>query len=334
MSRIVPVLALVSSIGAFAAYAQDGTFALICDQTAASPLDDSRPANIPGVPADKVDPKIAIPACEAAAREAPDDPRILFQLGRAYGAAKAYESARESYAKADAAGYALATNNLAVLYSDGLGVPADHARAQRLLEKAANAGLSIAMYSLGANYRDGFGVAKDFQLARQWFLRAAEAGHVAAMDSYALLLFRGEGGPKDIVAARHWFQKAAAAGNVLAMNTLDHNATGVARDYAEARRWYEKAAAAGDAIAMHNLGTLYAHGSGVARSHVQARLWYEKAANLGDAPAMNDPANRRTRTGRRSEDRGNYAPPSNPGLSNLLPALRASDGRMLTSIGP
>jgi hypothetical protein len=82
------------------AHAQDSTPTSICDQAAASPVDQDRPAGVLGVAADQIDPKIAIPACEAAAAAAPNDPRIAFQLARAYEAAKAYEPARVQYAKA------------------------------------------------------------------------------------------------------------------------------------------------------------------------------------------------------------------------------------------
>ena len=71
----------------------------ICDQAAASPLDHNRPPDVAGVAPDKIDPKIAIPARDAAAKAAPNDPRIAFQLARAYFAAKAYEVARVQYAK-------------------------------------------------------------------------------------------------------------------------------------------------------------------------------------------------------------------------------------------
>ena len=107
-------------------WSQDSTATLvaICDRAAASPLDQNRPTGVEGVAPDKIDPKIAIPACGAAAKAAPNDPRTAFQLGRAHFAAKDYESARAQYTKADEMGYAVATNNLAVMYLDGLGVPA------------------------------------------------------------------------------------------------------------------------------------------------------------------------------------------------------------------
>jgi hypothetical protein len=53
-----------------------------CDTYAASEFDPNRKAE--GVPFEKVDPHFAIPACEAAVHQFPDDDRLHFQLGRAY----------------------------------------------------------------------------------------------------------------------------------------------------------------------------------------------------------------------------------------------------------
>lgn len=221
----------------------------ICDQAAASPLDTKRPAGVAGVPADKVDPKIAIPACEAASKAAPNDPRIAFQLGRAYYAAKAYESARAQYEKADAAGYALASNNLAAIYMAGDGVLADAPRAMRLFEKAANAGLGFAMKNLGEEYLSGKHVAKDIAFARRWYEKGAEAGDISSMTRLGVLYQEG----KD-----------------------------VKRDYAESRRWYEKAAVVGEPISMAKLGYYYQDGLGGPQNAAEAQRWYKKAIEAGN----------------------------------------------------
>ena len=93
---------------------------LACDRAAASPSDTNRPAGIAGVPSDKLDPQIAIAACEAAATVAPNDPRIMFQLGRAHAAAKAYESARVQFSRASDLDYAAAQANLGFFYAAGM----------------------------------------------------------------------------------------------------------------------------------------------------------------------------------------------------------------------
>jgi hypothetical protein len=87
---------------------------LACDRAAVSPTEKNRPFGVPGVFFASIDPKIAIPACQEAASAAPENPRILFQLGRAYAAAKANESARAYVQKASDLGYPPAQASLAV----------------------------------------------------------------------------------------------------------------------------------------------------------------------------------------------------------------------------
>lgn len=257
----------------------------ICDQAAASPLDTKRPAGVAGVPADKVDPKIAIPACETAAKAASDDPRMMFQLGRAYYSAKAYESARVQYAKADAIGYPLATNNLATLYMDGEGVLADPGRAMGLLEKAANAGLGFAMKNLGDEYLNGSHVQKDQTQARLWFLKAAEAGNADAMMMIGYQYMVGDLLKQNYEMARKWSERAAQSGRIAAMSNLAYlyqHGKGGAQDYAEAFKWYKKAAELGDGHSMSALGYIYSKGLGVKQDKSEARRWYRKGIEAGD----------------------------------------------------
>ncbi|HMO28895.1 hypothetical protein [Enterovirga sp.] len=54
-----------------------------CDRLAASPLDTTRPAGVPGVGFDVVDVARAVPRCMQALKERPKDPRIKYQLARA-----------------------------------------------------------------------------------------------------------------------------------------------------------------------------------------------------------------------------------------------------------
>jgi TPR repeat protein len=138
-----------------------------CDRLAASDLDPQKPASIPGVPVSALNPKLAVPACEAAVKAAPGDARMIFQLGRAYGAAKDYEKARANYEEADVLGHALATNNLGALYEDGWGVERDLAQARRLYQKAAQAGVPLAITNAGRMAERGDGGSLDYAEARQ-----------------------------------------------------------------------------------------------------------------------------------------------------------------------
>jgi TPR repeat protein len=296
-----------------------------CDRLAASNLDPERPVSVPGISVAELKPNLAVPACEAALKVAPDDRRIVFQLGRAYAQAENYEKARELYERADALGHALATNNLGALYADGKGVEPNLAEAHHLYEKAARAGVTLAMsnvgfffergqggpkdsvqarywyekaaeggiayaaYRLGLIYQNGDGVEKDLREARRWYEKAAEGGHGRSMMEIGFLYERGEGVPVDYAKAREWYEKGAAAGDGPSMGNLGALYTrgwGVPQDYTMARKWYERAAAAGNYVAMNNLGLTYETGREVPVDYATARSWYEKSATKGYAPAM------------------------------------------------
>ena len=85
----------------------------------------------------------------AAAKAAPNDPRVAFQLGRAYLAAKDYESGRPHLKFAADQGDAGGQNALGILYATGRGGLAQDAReAVRLYKLAADQGNAIAQAAL------------------------------------------------------------------------------------------------------------------------------------------------------------------------------------------
>ena len=122
---------------------QDPTAALVlaCDQAAASPTDKDRPVSLAGVPSGRLDSQNAIAACEAAAAAAPDNPRIMFQLGRAHAAVKPDDSARAYFSKASDLGYAAAQASLGDFYASGRGgLARNDDEALRLFKLAAEQG--------------------------------------------------------------------------------------------------------------------------------------------------------------------------------------------------
>src|ERR1700692_3803959 len=92
-----------------------------CDTYAASDVDPQRKGE--GVPLDKVDATKAIPACLDALSHYPNSARFQYQLGRAYKQSGDDQQAVAWYRKAAEQGFALAENNLGVMYNRGLGVP-------------------------------------------------------------------------------------------------------------------------------------------------------------------------------------------------------------------
>ncbi len=290
-------------------WSQDSTASPIatCDQAAASPLDQNRPGGVEGVAPDKIVPNIAIPACAAAAKDAPNDARIAFQLGRAYFAAKDYESARAQYTKADELGYALATNNLAVMYLDGLGVPRDKKLALQFFEKAANGGVATAMVALADQYTKAEASERDYPKARGWYEKAAALGNSTAMFSLGLLHQTGvDGVPQDYAEARHWYEKAerrGVPGAMVNLGLLYRDGIGGPQDYTEARRLFEKAAKLGIGKALFNLGVLYAKGLGVQQDYAVAIANFDKAIKVepGYAEAYNARARAYFESGKAAE---------------------------------
>jgi TPR repeat protein len=92
-----------------------------CDLAAASPYDSMRPSEIPGISFEKIDAKVALPACQAALATDPENPRLLYEMGRAYEANKDDTQARTFYEKAAARGNPGAQHNLSNFYARGLG---------------------------------------------------------------------------------------------------------------------------------------------------------------------------------------------------------------------
>ena len=84
-----------------------------CDKLAANPDDPQRKAS--GVLFDKINPSVAIPACETAVRQYPKEGRLTYQLGRAYQKAENYQAAIDQYRKAAEQGYAPAQANLGLM---------------------------------------------------------------------------------------------------------------------------------------------------------------------------------------------------------------------------
>jgi Caspase domain/Sel1 repeat len=223
-----------------------------CDRLAAMPYDTGHTANLPGVDHDKINVTAATSACNDAMRRYPDVARFVYEAGRVATARKDYPEAKRLYEQAAATGYALAMNNIGLIYEGDEGFPRNYAEAFRWYGKAVAANEPAAMINLGWMYENGHGVAKDAAEAARLYGLAARAGLPQGMNNLGLLYLSGNG---------------------------------VKRDYAEAQRLFEQAAALGLAEAMNNLGIVYKDGDGVPRSIATARQWYEKAAALGNQPA-------------------------------------------------
>ena len=189
-----------------------------CDQLAAHPNDPQRKAA--GIPLSKLDTDTAVPACETAVRQYPNDAQLNYQLGRAYLHAKNYQAAVDQFGKAAGEGYAPAQNNLGLMYTRGLGVTRDDAEAVNWYRKAAEQGYAPAQNYLGLMYQSGQGVAQDDAEAVNWYRKAAEQGYAPAQNDLGTMYLKGQGVAQDDAEAAGWYRKAAEQGYAPAKSIL------------------------------------------------------------------------------------------------------------------
>ena len=145
MSKFLFFLCVLSLALSTTAFAQDAPVT-DCDTYAGSDQDPQR--KTAGMPLDRINPALAVPACEAALRQYPNSNRLAFQLGRALHKANNFATAVAQYRKAADQGYAIAQNNLGGTYENGLGVAKDYAQAVAWYRKAAAQGIELAQANL------------------------------------------------------------------------------------------------------------------------------------------------------------------------------------------
>jgi TPR repeat protein len=148
-----------------------------------------------------------------------DSPQRIVQIiKRANSLYKAgnFSSAATNYQKAAMMGSAKAQNALAIMYTEGRGVPQNFAEATKWFQKAANQGLPDAEYYLARMYYKGKGVPKNLTQAKKWFNKAASQGHAQAQDELGLLYYS----ERNFRKAALWFSKAAEQGMPNSQNQL------------------------------------------------------------------------------------------------------------------
>ncbi len=200
------------------AFADAASDAAACDALAASPKDFQRPGNVAGVVFDDVRGDEAIAACTLALQSNPDHPRILFELARAFDAAKKQpEKQFEFYKKAAEKNYVVAYFNLARLH-EREGVYKDQVAANLLHCKAAGAGLALAYVPCGYAHDAGVGFAQDLKIAFDWYQKAADIGDAEGMTNLADMYENAAGVVKDLGRAAGYYKQAVELGDVVALN--------------------------------------------------------------------------------------------------------------------
>lgn len=184
-----------------------------CDRRAAQPDHVDRPADVPGVPAEKLDAVAAIVACASARASYPNVRRFATWLGRTHERAGHLDAAREAYELAAAAGDADALTALGRFAEDGLGGKPDAAVAFETYIRAVGLGSITAKRRLGRMFLAGAGRAPDPVRAVDWFRAAADDGDAESMNQLGYMLQAGIGTPVDANAALGEFGRAAELGS-------------------------------------------------------------------------------------------------------------------------
>jgi TPR repeat protein len=190
-----------------------------CDRYAASDFDRQSP--VAGIAFNKIDPKLAIPACLDAVSKNPDSARLNFQLGRAYDADKNFPEALKFFRKAIGANFALAEVNLGSLYFNGQGVEKDYGEAAKWDRLAADQGLAPAQFNLASMYVAGQGVTQDYAEAEKLLRLAASQRFAPAENALGDLYAKGQGVERNTGEAMKWYALAFDHGYEAARTSLD-----------------------------------------------------------------------------------------------------------------
>ena len=110
-------------------------------------------------------------------------------------------------------GYALAQNNLGVMYEKGQGVSQNYKTAVKWYTLAAEQGYAFAQSNLGQIYDKGEGVSQNYKTAVKWYTLAAEQGYALAQFNLGVMYDKGEGVIQDYVRAHMWGNLGASNGN-------------------------------------------------------------------------------------------------------------------------
>ena len=220
--RILPLAAAALLMTAAHAVTETPTDAPVtdCDTYGANSLDPQRKA--PGVNFEELNAAVALPACEAAAKQYPQTTRFAYQLARAYHKANRFTDAAAWYQKAMDQGSAFAEAGLALLHLYGQGVPHDYATAAKLFRDAADKGVPGAQNVMGILYSNGWGVPQDKAQALAWYRKAAaESNAPNAEINLGIAYENGIGVEKDFDQAAMWYRKAADQGVNAARRMLE-----------------------------------------------------------------------------------------------------------------
>ncbi len=101
---------------------------------------------------------------------------------------------------------------LGKMYSEGIGVSIDNAKAAKAFESAASQGHAKAEYNLGLCYYEGTGVKRNRATAYKWFKAAAEQNDPAAQYYLGKMFATGSGVGQNYATSLEWLTKSVDGG--------------------------------------------------------------------------------------------------------------------------
>ena len=120
-----------------------------------------------------------------------------------------YKKSAMWYQKAVAGGNAYAANDLATLYSSGLGVEKNHDKAFALYQLAAAKGDGYAMYNIGLHYEREISP-PNYKLAAEWYEKSIKTKpNACAYHDLGMLYATGAGVPRDTEKSNDLLENAA-----------------------------------------------------------------------------------------------------------------------------
>lgn len=131
-------------------------------------------------------------AKEALERLSAPTPAELYRLGLVHNWLGEMEASAKAHIAAAEGGDADAQFELYIYFLQGVGVPADAAKAKGWLERAAAANHPRALFNIGARYASGEEGEPDKRKAAEWYERAAKHGSARAAATLGVMILTRE----------------------------------------------------------------------------------------------------------------------------------------------
>jgi TPR repeat protein len=174
---------------------------------------------------------------------------------------------------------AIALYNISYRYLYGKGgLEKDYKLAMKYAIASADSGYSFAQLTIGYMYSNGYGVEADKAIAEKWYRLAAAQKNDVALYDLGLLHFNGsiKGQPTDYDSAMNYFAEAAALGNSDAAFKIawiyEKGLGNIRPDTDKAIKWYDMAAEKHNSAALNN----YAWICYLRKANISKALRYSK----------------------------------------------------------